>query len=288
MGSFVGYRLVGLKAPINGPVGRAFATAIGSAQDDAQPLLLTAGRIRSTLKCPDDGLAPVLGSTYARAMAPRETLDPDSYRARLAGAWGFWETAPLSSGIASLFDVYRPNPIFPPPPVVVTGSVATGLPSWSEFVIVWPSDLRPDTTWDDDPSDAYDDGGLWEVFYDPLDPYTDPSFGVDDLAWLRRQIRLCKGAGSYPVTVAVGLFGGASLNAIGSLFDDNSRWDISDPGAVWDTQDAPYTYLPLGHAYEEDALFGYGGAAAWDATPGATWDSGDEDAYFTPYPNVSW
>jgi hypothetical protein len=279
--SFTGYRLDRLRVPLNGPKGQEFATVLGGAQDAELALLQTAGRLHSTSKAPEDGLDD-LGSLYGRSRAPRELWSQPlhgTYRARLAQAWPFWESAPTAGsatlGLASLFtaylDAFASRNFTVPPAQVISGSAA-GWPQFSEIVIVWPSTLQPDDTWDSvdllGGAPVYDDGGIWDIEFTPSAPNADPSFGVADLDWLRREIRTCKGGQAYPVTIAVGL--GFDSKGASALWDDGTAWD---DGGTWDDASVAglYTYLPLGHVWGEEALYG-GAWSAWDSDPADVWD----------------
>jgi len=226
--------------------------------------LRVAAVARTTSKSPDDALIPVVGAAYVLPLAPRETLNLAAYRARLGttpGAWAFWESAPTTTGIASIFSPYGGG-------AIVVNANAAGWSWWSEFGIVWPSSLQTDGTWDSG-SVTWDDGGLWDLFFDPANPFTAPSFGVADLDWLKREIRKDKGGASYPVVLAIGL--GLDPGGSSPLWDDSSLWD-QDPGSVWDTNDAPVALIPLGHVWgEEINIYGAGGPSTWDAA-GDSWD----------------
>ncbi len=56
MGDFIDNRLRSLRAPIAGPNGRAWATALGSAQVDEAATLRVSGLSRYPSRCPDDAL----------------------------------------------------------------------------------------------------------------------------------------------------------------------------------------------------------------------------------------
>lgn len=257
-------RIAALRAPLAGPNARAWATALGGAQDDEAPLVRVAGVARSLSRAPDDALVPVLGSLYARPRSPRETNTPDVYRSRLGGAWAFWEAAQLMGGFG---DVAAPYAVAGYPLAwrsAVEGFLSCA-PSWFSLVGgIWAGALAADAAWDD--GETWDDGGLWNVYYDANDPYSAPSFGVADLGWLRREVRNVKASGCYPVAIAAG----TALDAQGwsAIWNDGGTWD---DGGVWDDPDpSSVVYLTLGHVWGEELWIG-GGPGLWD-TPRDTWD----------------
>jgi hypothetical protein len=286
-------RRLALPAPITGPNGQAWAASLGAAQDAEAAVLRVAGVCRSTSRAPDDGLAPVLGSAYQRAISPRETVDLPAYRARLGKAWAFWGAAPtsgttaardptsLNHGLPSLFVPYFGASSFPR--VSVLNADEAGFDWFSECIAVWASTLLPDDDWDADDIlgglPYYDDGGLWDVEYTPSAPTTAPSFGVTDLDWLKRQIRLCKGAQAYPVAIVVSLAfdsqGSTALWDDGTLWDDGGTWD--DPATA-----GLFTVWPLGHTWDEEALVYGGGPGVWDDGDAVAWDDGTTEAFEPP------
>jgi hypothetical protein len=314
MGTFVSQRLALLPVPLSGPNGQLWASTMGAPQDAELGLLQLTGRLRSTSKVPTDGLDN-LGALYSLARAPRELVTgaellgtDTAYRDRLGDAWAFWGTAPMvgdgmTLGLSSLFAVYL-DPNTPSLPPQILSGAATGLPSWAEVVIVWPSPLAPDDAWDandfDDGAPLYDDGGIWDVEYTPDNPNQTGSFGVADLAWFRRQIRLCQGGGAYPVRISVGL----GFDALGAsaLWDDGGIWD-SELGMDYGTWDSTstnglFTTWTLGHTWEEETLVPVGvafsttlptsgGEGTWDNGDGVLWDDGTTEAY-TPPTTAGW
>ena len=283
MGSFVNQRQQLLRVPLAGPKGVEWSTVLGGAQDAELAALRTAGRAHSPLRCVEDGLDD-LGNLYSRSRAPRELYTEQvtgAYRARLGSAWGFWGQAPLTTGLASLFAVYAMPGVSTPAAQVISGHQG-GWPGSAEVVIVWPSPLSPDDAWDatdlDGQPAVYDDGGIWDVEYTPDNPYQYGSFGLADLSWLRREIRLCKAAQAYPVVIAMGL--GFDAQGASALWDDGTAWD---DGGVWDDAAVAgkYTYLPLGHVWGEESMYG-GGPGSWDDSSGALWDDGTSEAFAPP------
>lgn len=263
--SFAANRRRALRAPLAGPNGQAWATALGSAQDDEMVPLRVAAVARSTLKAPDDALVPVVGAGYLLPIAPREMLNLPAYRARLASAWPFWESAPLAvGGVTTLLEVYTPTGQ-PPSGALIYSGAAAGVPGWySVYSVVWPSYLQPDGTWGS--SGTWGDGGLWGIAYDPANPFTAPSFGVADADWIRREIRTIKGASAYPVVIAIGLgfdsHGSATMWGDGGTWGDGGVWGDPDPSLV--------VYLTIGHVWGEELRYG-GGLGLWGEL-GDTWD----------------
>jgi hypothetical protein len=287
MGTFALARLQSLRAALNGPNGRAWATSLGAAQDAEALLLREVGRSRSIQRCSDDALDPVIGSAYRRARAPREMFDDggnegnDAYRARLSNAWPFWESAPTTGatdpdnlGLASLFDVYatisRRSPV-----VVMSAYAASPAYTWfSEVFFVWPGPLFQDNPWGfidgGGSTSAWGDGGLWGLAYDRADPFDTLFFGVADLDWFKREIRLCKGAQAKPVWIAVGTgldnAGWSAMWGDGGLWGDGGTW--GNPAA------SSIVYLALSHVWGEEQWYG-GGPGLW-GTPGDTWEDSFE------------
>jgi hypothetical protein len=80
----------GLDVPINGPVGRDYAGALGAALDDEQALVRAAALLRLPARCP----VGALGALGALLQLDRYPGEADAtYRARLAAAWETWTTA---------------------------------------------------------------------------------------------------------------------------------------------------------------------------------------------------
>jgi hypothetical protein len=289
--TFVANRLRALRAPIAGPNGRAFATAIGSAQDDELPVLRVAGVCRSLSKAPGDALAPVIGSLYQRAEAPRELYtEPLSgaYRARLALAWPFWESAPMSgnqttTGLSSLLAVYlNPEWTFTRLPIVWSAwQIGPSIP-WYSLVFGMTPVLTSDDNWGvGGPTETWGDGGLWGLFYDPTNPYQWDSFGVADLAWIRREFRLCKSAQAYPVVLSVPTAFDATADPFTAVWGDGGTW--GDAGGLWgDPPPASVLYLLLGHVWGEEIRYGVGGPGLWGEA-GDVWD-----AYEAPMGGPTW
>lgn len=84
------YDQANLRVPHRGPVGMAFAGAIGDEQDAEAALLRVAMLCRFPQRCPDDAL-DTLGGWYRIERYPAE--GNTSYRARLVAAWLTWERA---------------------------------------------------------------------------------------------------------------------------------------------------------------------------------------------------
>lgn len=274
--SFVTARLASLPVLVGGTVGQGYARGLGGAQDDEARLLRMAGLVSSPSRCSDDALDDV-GAAFVMPRAPCETND--AYRARLtsptAGPWPRWETAPTRAGLALTFGPYNnggvgQGTIYSDGDTAWVTGAHPGL-VWG----LWDLALNGDTAWD--LSGDYDDGGLWDLFYDgSLPPAL--GFGVTDLDWMRREFRRLKGAGAYPAFVFVGVTADATSGE-GPFWDSlGAAWDVV-AGEVWDdltmypgTGGGVFTLLPLGHIWEEDELFFGGGPGCWDSGDGATWD----------------
>jgi len=295
--SFVTQRIAVTRVPLNGPKGEEWATVLGGAQDQELAVLRVAGIARSLTKAPDDALDDI-GAAFSLPRAPREApvggVDSGQYRTRLAGgrsaegptfpgAWGFWQEAPLVSGITSIFDVYADQSrtaTIPPRPAQVVQSNPVGW--FSEFTVVWPSELVADDNWDapfdlDGNEALYDDGGLWDIEYTPDNPTQDGSFGVADLDWIKRQLRAAKGAQAYPTVLSIALdrFDAEGFTA---LWDDGGTWD---DGGIWDDPSAStfLAMIPLGRTWGDEAIYG-GGPGVYD--DGGTWDDGVLDGLVAP------
>ena len=279
MGTFSTLRLNTLQVPLNGPLGIEWSNVLGGAQDGEFAALRTAGRLRSVTKAPDDGLDN-LGSLYQLARAPRENYTgepgPNSYRGRLGNAWPFWQSAPGLAGLAGLFEVLH-GPGLWHPAVCLSAYAANPALTWfSEVFFLLPVGLASDGTWgandfDGQPS-LYGDGGLWGISYTPDNPYAWWSFGIADLDWLKRQIRLCKGAQAYPVWIAAAtaldssewsaMWGDSSAADVPGTFGDGGNWGDPAPSSV--------LWLCLGHVWGEEQWYG-GGPGLW-GDPGDAWE----------------
>lgn len=269
MGSFKEARLAEvLPTVVAGPDGEALARVFGQAEDDDQALLTDGILARFAHRAPDDALDEV-GRVYLRPRAPTpEANDPDAYRTRLAEqAWPHWETAPLKTGgMVTLFSPYGEG--FEPTCFSNGDAVFDGNLAWFSRVFwIWEGVLGGDGAWDDG-TPLWDDGGLWDIYYDASTP---EGFGVPDLDYVRRDVRRSKSGQAYPVWIGVGL----TIAGDGGPF-----WD--SPGGLWDDPDAPdwdtfavdgdFTFLPLGHVWEEEELFYGGGPGTWDGDPDDVWD----------------
>jgi len=263
-GTFVEARLAELDPKRNGPQGQAFARALGAAQDVEIRLATDAALFRYATRAPTDHLDAV-GEGYLRRRAPRETEDHEAYRARIGAAWAFWEKAPRLTGFVEAMTPYFEGDFRPIWLNNADGAIGGALGWYSRAWGAWCGTFEPDATWDED-AGTWDDGGLWNIFFDPADPYTAPSFGVADLAWVRAEYALIKGSTAYPVVIALGL----AVDALdsgpvwgdGGTWDDGGDWDDPDPGAL--------VYLRLLPVWNEEEIDG-NGAASWD-TPGDTWE----------------
>lgn len=284
--TYAAARIAALRAPIAGPNGRAWAEALGTAQDEETPLLRVAGVARSPLKAPDDALVLVLGSSYARPASPRETNSPEAYRARLGDSWGFWNRVQRLSGFG---DVAAPYVVaVGVPGATKAGAALFWLPNITgaldgqraPFGRVWgilAGALAVDDVWGSGgPAPGrWGDGGLWGVSFDPQAPFSEPNFGVADLDWLRREVRAAKPASAYPVVIAAS----TALDSQGwsAIWGDGAAWG---DGGVWgDPAPASVVYLQVGHVWGEEKWIG-GGPGLW-GTPGDTW------ANFEP-PSAGW
>ncbi len=259
MGSFEEARLAEvLPTVVAGPDGEALARVLGRAEDADQSLLVDGVLMRFAHRAPDDALDHV-GRDRMRPRAPTpEALDHDAYRTRLVEqTWAHWETAPIKTGgMVGLFAPYGGT-------VVCYSNHDAPLDSnttwWSRCFWLWDGALQPDANWDDD-AQPYDDGGLWDIAYDPSIP---SGFGVPDLDYLRRDIRRTKGSFTYPVVIC------SSLSPSGPLWDLGGETTWDDPGAPPWTDDVPHVFLPIGEVWEQEDIYGSPGAYG-------TWDSGDE------------
>ena len=249
-----------LPTVVAGPDGESLARVMGRAEDADQDLLTEGVLARFAHRAPDDALDYV-GRGYVRPRAPTpETADPAAYRTRLTdGAWAHWESAPYKTGgMVGLFAPYGGS-------VVCYSNHDAPLDSnntwWSRCYWLWSGGLTADHDWDAD-AQIWDDGGIWDIEYDPSAP---SGFGVPDLDHVRREIRRTKGSFTYPVVVCV------SLSASGALWDIGGEDTWDDPSAPAWAEDLPYTYLPIGEVWEQETdIYASGGPGVWDG-PDDVW-----------------
>lgn len=295
--SFVSTRLASLRVPFANPNGKAWTSTMGAAQDAEVALLRAAGVARSTRKADDTALVDI-GSLYNRPVSPRESYfvtvladaNPNdahnltlynatvnAYRARCASAWPFWEACVTVEGLPAIFAPYASSSASVP--AVVTSGLAAGLPGWSEWSVVWLSDLAIDGTWDDGDGATYDDGGVWDLAYDGSSGAGQA--GIADLDYLRRDVRRCKAGTTYPVVLAIAL--GYDAQGSSCLWDDGGKFD---DGGVWDDTSTAgaYALIPLGHVWDEETSIydGPGGPGVWDGAPVELWDDGTIDCFAPP------
>lgn len=266
-------RLEELPCFLDGTEGRAYAIVLGDRQDTEVRLLIDGMLMRFPARCPADAL-DLLGATFETRRAPSpEALDDPAYTARIAAAWDTWESAPTMGGVRDIFAPYGGVPangnvvVFSNSDAAFDGNAA----AFTRVFVITGSGVFNgiDGDWMD--PGTWGDGGLWDFYFDPAGP---TGLGVADYDWIKRELRLRKGAHAYPVFVAVGQ---------GQEADGGPFWDspnVIPPGGPahwdtvitsWDATAYPHAFLPIGRTWDDQTEF-YGlGSAAWD-TPGLTWD----------------
>ncbi len=128
--SFEANKLRALRAPLNGPNGRAYVAATGRALDDEQPILVAAGQAGSPLRCPDEALE----NNGPKFNLERYEGDTDAtYRARLEIAFGTWKKA--GSAVSIEEQVTAMGVVS----VTVLDAVTLNRPEFSQFEI-WIGD----------------------------------------------------------------------------------------------------------------------------------------------------
>ncbi len=131
--SFEANKLRALRAPLNGPNGRAYVAATGRALDDEQPVLVAAGQAGSPLRCPDEALE----NNGPKFNLERYEGDTDAtYRARLIIAFGTWKKAGSAASIEEQVTAYGVVS------VTVYDAAYMSRPEFSQFEI-WIGDQNP-------------------------------------------------------------------------------------------------------------------------------------------------
>lgn len=113
--TFVSNRLAELPPELNGPNGQAWATGMGTVQDQRLAVARVAALSRLPFKCPDDAL----DACGAWMLLPRFPGEPDGtaptkpgksdgtgYRGRLCNAWETWLLAGSKQAIIKSFNGY--------------------------------------------------------------------------------------------------------------------------------------------------------------------------------------
>ncbi len=206
--TYVSNRLAELPAEMNGPQGQAWATGMGTVQDQQTPLLRFAALSRLPMFCPDDALDAV-GQWFVLPRFPGEAngtaTPPTGYRGRLINAWITWYYAGSKQAII------------------------TSLTGWGVPDVEVDNDYEVSPPWD----------GEW---YTRFRVRLGPNFGaygwgvgndptVEQQAQIQRQALFWKWAYSYPVDVVLDYGGGDSFTFyIGPLIDYGFIIDVNTIG----------------------------------------------------------
>lgn len=186
--NFVSNRIAELPAFLGGSQGRAWATGMGTVQNDQIPLLRVAALARLPLYCPDDALDAV-GAWLLLPRFPGEidgsSTPPSGYRGRLINAWTTWYYAGSKQAIITSLQGYGI------PDVAVDNDYEVSPPWDGSWYTRFRVRLGPD----------FGTYG-WGVGNDPT---------AAQKAQIQRQVLFWKWAYSYPVDVVLDYGGGDSF-----------------------------------------------------------------------------
>lgn len=232
-----------------GDNGKTFLRSIGTFTDVHLDGLRQAVRARFVRLAPVDALSKV-GWERLLERAPSES--DNAYRTRLASAWDLHQ---LDGTVAGIKEMFRPLGVDPSGVRVLDERSTLGANERlfsSRFWIVVDNGYHP---WTAAPS--------WDVpgaaWADPEPVRTwDSTATVDELAFMRREIRRVKDAHGFPVEVVVVL--------VPRVWSSSGTWD--PVGVQWDLDEAAGTALHwiVGHTWGEEERHG-GAPFRWDGLP---------------------
>lgn len=231
--------------------GTSFERTFGQVKDDALAVLKEAVKARWPDAARPDAL-PYQGNDRRIRRAPDES--DAAYAARLQRAHDIWQWAGTPTAMVNVFAPWGYDAttlaVVPNHQVILEGNA-----EWfSRFVLLLSSPGRwgPDSPWDN----------IADEWADATSETWDSNAAMEDLDYMRAEVRTFKSPWSFPVVVAATLFGEGP-------WDQNPQdyYDVGD--FVWDDTPDTIIYWPLGRVWGDEAWLG--GSPIWDEA-GDTWD----------------
>lgn len=228
--------------------GTSFQRTFGQTKDDALALYKEAVKARWPDAARPDAL-PYQGRDRRIMQAPGET--DAQYAARLLNAHDIWQWAGTPT---AMFNVFAPLldadklAVAPNHQVILDGNA-----EWfSRFVILasyhrWETD----SAWD----------GTADEWADVTSETWDSTATIEELDYIRHEVRTFKSPWSFPVVLAAALVGDG-------IWDQNPQDEYDVIGAAWD-DDPVVAYWPLGRCWGDEMWLG--GSPIWDEADD-TWD----------------